>query len=58
MTFEEFKKECGLPLLCRRKCKYFNRCRTMSFRRFINKKDLYNKLLILYRKAKLEKLLS
>jgi len=57
MTFEEFDKECALPL-CRRKCKYFNRCKTLSFRRFINKKDLYNDLLKLYRKEKLEKLLT
>ena len=55
MTFEEFDKECDAPL-CRRTCKHALKCGTINT--FENKKNLYNQLLKLYRKEKLEKLLS
>lgn len=57
MTWKEFNKECKLPL-CNRNCKYFNECRLLEFSKFIEKQELYCRLLKLYRKEKLEKLLS
>ena len=56
MTFEEFKKDCELPL-CRKSCKHHSKCDQLEFV-FASDHEHYDQLQKLYRKEKLEKLLD